>query len=68
MDSKRTSRRQLLSGGAALAGVALGETVLARAARKAGIKFDVSHAHSAIYDAEKTAELFCYIVNRWGVL
>ena len=23
--------------------------------------------HSAIYDAERTAELFCYIVNRIGV-
>lgn len=50
---------------AGLAGVALGETVLARAAKAAGIAFDREKAHSAIYDAERTAELFCYIVNRW---
>jgi ribonuclease T len=25
-------------------------------------------AHSALYDAEKTAELFCLIVNRWKQL
>ncbi|MGB6977222.1 MAG: ribonuclease T [Gammaproteobacteria bacterium] len=50
---------------AGLAGVALGETVLARAARTAGIAFDREKAHSAIYDAERTAELFCYIVNHW---
>jgi ribonuclease T len=48
---------------ATMAAVMLGETVLARAVRKANISFDVAQAHSAIYDAEKTAELFCYIVN-----
>jgi len=51
---------------ASLAGVSLGQTVLAKALEKAGIEFDTREAHSAIYDAEKTAELFCYIVNRWG--
>lgn len=51
---------------ATLAGVTLGETVLAKALRKAKIPFDVEKAHSAIYDAEKTAELFCYMVNRMG--
>jgi ribonuclease T len=50
---------------ASLAGVALGETVLARAAKAAGIPFDREKAHSAIYDAERTAELFCHIVNGW---
>jgi len=50
---------------ATLSGVALGETVLARATRRANIAFDVTQAHSAIYDAERTAELFCYIVNQW---
>ena len=50
---------------ATLAAVALGETVLAKAARKARIPFDINLAHSAIYDAERTAELFCYIVNRF---
>ena len=51
---------------ASLAAVALGETVLARAARRARIPFDIRQAHSAIYDAERTAELFCYIANRWN--
>lgn len=50
---------------ATLSAVALGETVLARALKAAGIDFDINQAHSAIYDAEKTAELFCYIVNQW---
>ena len=50
---------------ATLAAVSLGETVLARALRAAGISFDMSKAHSAIYDAQKTAALFCYIVNQW---
>jgi ribonuclease T len=49
---------------ATLSAVALGETVLARALRKAGITFDVTQAHSAIYDAQRTAELFCHIVNK----
>lgn len=50
---------------AALSGVAYGQTVLARAVRAAGIDWDAESAHSAIYDAERTAELFCDIVNRW---
>lgn len=49
---------------ATLSVIAFNETVLARAARRAKISFDVKYAHSAIYDAEKTAELFCCIVNR----
>lgn len=49
---------------ATLGAVYYGETVLARAARAARIPFNVNHAHSAIYDAERTAELFCTIVNR----
>lgn len=51
---------------ASLSAVALGETVLAKAAKRARIPFDIQKAHSAIYDAERTAELFCYISNRWG--
>ncbi|MBF0220242.1 MAG: ribonuclease T [Gammaproteobacteria bacterium] len=51
---------------ASLAGVAYGQTVLARAAAAAGLAWDNSRAHSAIYDAEMTAELFCRIVNRWN--
>jgi ribonuclease T len=48
---------------ATLAGVALGQTVLARAAQLAGIDFDSREAHSAIYDAERTADLFCHVCN-----
>ncbi len=53
---------------ASLGAVALGETVLARAARRARIPFDLQQAHSAIYDAERTAELFCFIANKWGAV
>jgi len=50
---------------AAIAGVALGQTVLSRAVEAAEIAWDQDEAHSAVYDAEKTADLFCNIVNRW---
>lgn len=50
---------------ATLGGLAYGETVLARIMRRAKIKFSKKEAHSAIYDTEKTAELFCKIVNNW---
>ncbi len=53
---------------ASLAGLALGQTVLAKACQTAGISFDNNQAHSALYDTEKTAELFCFIVNRWKKL
>lgn len=53
---------------ATLAGLAFGQTVLAKACRAAGLEFSNSNAHSAAYDAEKTAELFCVIVNRWKEL
>ena len=45
--------------------VAFGQTVLARAVRAAGFDWDAVEAHSAIYDASRTADLFCEIVNRW---
>ncbi len=48
-----------------LAGLACGQTVLARAVEAAGLIWDGSEAHSAIYDAERTADLFCHIVNEW---
>lgn len=48
---------------AALAGVALGQTVLSRALAAAQMDWDNSKAHSAAYDAERTADLFCHIVN-----
>ena len=50
---------------ATLGGLAFGQTVLAKACGEAGISFDNAEAHSAAYDAERTAELFCDIVNRW---
>lgn len=53
---------------AALAGLALGQTVLAKACQTAAIPFDNSEAHSALYDTERTAELFCHIVNKWKSL
>lgn len=49
---------------ATLAGAALGQTVLARALQVSGLGYDAASAHSAIYDAEKTADLFCLLVNR----
>ena len=50
---------------ATLSGLVYGQTVLARACQVAGIDFDEKEAHSARYDAAKTAELFCEIVNKW---
>ena len=50
---------------ATLCGVAFGQTVLARAAIAAGLGWDESQAHSASYDAEMTADLFCEAVNRY---
>ena len=49
---------------ATLAGAALGQTVLAKAAMVAGLDWDPANAHSASYDAERTAELFCLVCNR----
>ena len=46
-----------------LAGLVYGQTVLARSVRSAGMEWDPSEAHSAVYDAEMTAMLFCKIVN-----
>lgn len=48
-----------------LAGLVYGQTVLARAVQAAGLDWDNTSAHSALYDAERTAELFCRMVNRW---
>lgn len=53
---------------ATLRGLAFGQTVLARAVKMAGIDYDKNCAHSAKYDAEITAQLFCYIVNKWTEL
>ncbi|GLQ46388.1 ribonuclease T [Dyella lipolytica] len=53
---------------ATLSGLAYGQTVLSKAVMAAGYAFDASEAHSAIYDAERTALLFCRIVNRLRAL
>lgn len=53
---------------AALAAVFLGQTVLIKACQAAGIEFDQKQAHSAVYDTERTAELFCHMVNRYQTL
>jgi ribonuclease T len=50
---------------ATLSGLAYGQTVLSKAVLASGSSFDSREAHSAVYDAERTAELFCGIVNRW---
>jgi ribonuclease T len=49
---------------ATLAGAALGQTVLAKAVTVAGLEWDASSAHSASYDAERSADIFCLICNR----
>ncbi|MBE0506095.1 MAG: ribonuclease T [Marinospirillum sp.] len=53
---------------ATLGALAFGQTVLARACKAAGIAFDNREAHSASYDTEKTAELFCAVINTWHEL
>lgn len=50
---------------ASLSALVYGQTVLAKALACAKIEFKAEHAHSAIYDAEKTAELFCQMVNQF---
>jgi ribonuclease T len=49
---------------ATLAGAALGQTVLAKAVTVAGLEWDAESAHSARYDAERSADLFCLVCNR----
>ena len=51
-----------------LAGMALGQTVLARSVKAAGLEWNTDDAHSAVYDTRKTAELFCHIINSWEAL
>jgi ribonuclease T len=51
-----------------LAGLAYGQTVLAKAMQAAEIEWDNAQAHSAVYDTEKTAELFCKIINETHML
>lgn len=49
---------------ASMSGLMLGQTVLIKSCKAAGIDFDHSVAHTADYDALRTAELFCFFVNR----
>ena len=49
-----------------LSAVVFGQTVLAKSCIQAGIEFDGKEAHSALYDTQKTAELFCFILNKLG--
>ncbi|HHC74972.1 MAG TPA: ribonuclease T [Thiothrix sp.] len=51
-----------------LAAMAYGQTVLARGVKMAGLGWDSEQAHSALYDAEKTADLFCKVINDWQML
>lgn len=53
---------------ATLGGLVYGQTVLSKALAEADIAFDSTEAHSAVYDTERTARLFCTIVNRWKSL
>lgn len=53
---------------ATLGGLMYGQTVLAKIAQAANMEWDSEKAHSALYDAEQTAMLFCKIVNRWKQL
>jgi ribonuclease T len=53
---------------ATLAGLAYGQTVLSRAVQAAGFEWNAIEAHSAVYDAERTALIFCDIVNRWKAM
>ena len=48
-----------------LAGMAYGQTVLSRAVQAAGLEWDGDQAHSAVYDTERTAALFCAVLNSW---
>ena len=51
-----------------LGAMAYGQTVLSRIVQAAKLTWDKNEAHSAIYDAQKTAEIFCTIINRWQML
>ena len=53
---------------ATLSALAFGQTVLARSVQAAGIPWDHEQAHSAVYDAQRTADLFCAIINKWDAL
>jgi ribonuclease T len=51
---------------ATLGGVAFGQTVLMRATLASGLDWNSSSAHSAAYDAERSADLFCTVCNQFS--
>ena len=51
-----------------LGALAYGQTVLARVAEAAGLRWDNTKAHSADYDANITAHILCKVFNRWRQL
>ncbi|MCK4493552.1 MAG: ribonuclease T [Methylococcales bacterium] len=53
---------------ATLGGLMYQQTVLAKIAQAAGLDWDAEQAHSALYDAQQTAKLFCIMINRWEKL
>jgi ribonuclease T len=53
---------------ATLGGIAFGQTVLSRAVTAAGFEWHDDRAHSALYDADMTAKVFCTVVNRFRTI
>ena len=53
---------------ASIAAVSYGHTVLSETCARAGIPYEKEKAHSALYDAERCALLFCKVVNAWDAL
>lgn len=51
-----------------LGAMAYGQTVLSRIVQAAQLTWNKNEAHSAVYDAQKTAEVFCTIINRWQIM
>lgn len=49
-----------------LGAMAYGQTVLSRIAEVSGLQWQSNEAHSALYDARMTAEIFCNILNTWN--
>ncbi|MDC3180580.1 exonuclease domain-containing protein [Gammaproteobacteria bacterium] len=52
---------------ATLSSALLGQTVLAKAVRRAGLPFDEKQAHGALYDATITAELYSRLIHQADV-
>ena len=42
--------------------------MLSRAIQAAGLEWNTKEAHSAAYDAERTADLFCVVCNQFQPL